>query len=108
MITNALATAAALSDHDLLARLAALAGTERQTLAELLAHLAALDARPSVYAAHGYGSPHAYCTQALRLPPDAPGHRLPAPPPCRPLPGILPPPPAPAPRPGPVTHRRTT
>ena len=56
MNTNVLATVAALSDQDLLARLSALAGRERETLAELLAHLAGLDERPNVYAAQGYGS----------------------------------------------------
>src|SRR5438445_5054162 len=89
MNTNALATAAALSDHDLLARLAALAGRERHTLADLLAHLAALDARPSVYAAHGYGSLHAYCTQALRLSEDAASNRIKAARACRRFPVIL-------------------
>ena len=48
MNTNILATATALSDQDLLTRLRALAGKERETSAELVAHLAALDARPSV------------------------------------------------------------
>ena len=53
---NLLATAAALSDQDLLARLAALAGRERDTLVELVAHLIALDDRPGAYSAQGYGS----------------------------------------------------
>ncbi|PYQ54923.1 MAG: hypothetical protein DMF78_04025 [Acidobacteria bacterium] len=56
MNTNVLATAAALSDHDLLARLRALAGREREASVELVAHLAALDARPAAYLAHGCGS----------------------------------------------------
>src|SRR5207245_2845281 len=71
MNTNVLATAAALSDHDLLARLTTLARSEREASAELVAHLSALDARPSLYAARGYGSLHAYCTQGLRLSEDA-------------------------------------
>jgi hypothetical protein len=71
MNMNVLATAAALSDHDLLARIDLLATRERETSAELIAHLAALDARPSVYAAKGYGSLFAYCNQALRLSEDA-------------------------------------
>ena len=56
MSTNVLDIAAALSDHDLLARLCALAGREREASAELVAHLAALESRPSAYAAQGYGS----------------------------------------------------
>jgi hypothetical protein len=56
MKTNILATAAGLSDQDLLARLVALAGREGEASVELVAHLAALDTRPAVYAAKGYGS----------------------------------------------------
>jgi len=67
MKTSILATAAGLSDQDLLARLDVLAGREREASVELVAHLAALDTRPSVYAAQGYGSLFSYCTQALRL-----------------------------------------
>ena len=52
--TRFLAAAAALSDQDRLARLSSLAGRARETLAELLAHLATLDQRPGVYRA----SPH--------------------------------------------------
>ena len=89
MNTNALATAAALSDHDLLARLRALAGRERETSVELVAHLAELDARPSVYLAHGYGSLHAYCTHALRLSEDAASNRIEAARACRRFPVIL-------------------
>jgi hypothetical protein len=74
--TNILAAAAALSDPDLLARTEALASRERETSAELVAHLAALDARPSVYAAKGYGSLFAYCTGALRLSEDAACSRI--------------------------------
>jgi hypothetical protein len=76
MNTNVFATAAALSDQDLLARLSTLAGHERETLAELLAHLATLDERPGVYAARGYGSLYAYCTQALRFSEDAACNRI--------------------------------
>ena len=89
MNTHALATATALSDRDLLARLSALAGRERQASAELVAHLAALDARPSAYAAQGYGSLHAYCTQALRLSEDAASNRIEAARACRRFPVIL-------------------
>jgi len=76
MKTNILATAAALSDRDLLARLAALAGKEREASVELVAHLAALDTRPAVYAAQGYGSLFSYCTHALRLSEDAACNRI--------------------------------
>src|SRR5205814_9592370 len=58
-------------------------------LAALLAHLAALDARPSVYAAQGYGSLHAYCTQALRLSEDAASSRIAAARACQRFPVIL-------------------
>jgi 5-methylcytosine-specific restriction endonuclease McrA len=78
-----------LSDQELLARLGALAGRERETLAELLAHLAALDARPSVYAAQGCGSLYTYCTQALRFSEDAACNRIDAARVCRRFPVIL-------------------
>jgi hypothetical protein len=71
-----LTTAAALSDQDLLARIHVLAGREREATVELVAHLVALDARPSLYAAQGYGSLFSYCTQALRLSEDAACNRI--------------------------------
>jgi hypothetical protein len=86
---NDLATAAALSDHELLARLEALASRERGTVAELVAHLAALDARPAVYAAQGFGSLFAYCTDALRLSEDAACSRIEVARACRSFPAIL-------------------
>src|SRR6266436_6506006 len=89
MNSHALAIAAGLSDRDLLARLGALAGQEREVGAELVAHLAALDTRPSAYAAQGYGSLHAYCTQALRLSEDAATNRIEAARTCRRFPLIL-------------------
>src|SRR5437762_13522648 len=67
MKTHILTIATGLSDRDLLARLDALASREREACAELVAHLAALDGRPSLYTAQGYGSLFTYCTQALRL-----------------------------------------
>ena len=76
MNTNMFALASGLSDHDLLTRIGALAGRERETSAELVAHLAALDARPSVYAARGHGSLFGYCTQVLRLSEDAACNRI--------------------------------
>jgi hypothetical protein len=81
--------AAALSDRDLLSRLQHLAGRERAALVELLAHLAELDTRRSVYAAEGYGSLFAYCTGALRLSEDAAYNRIEAARACRRFPDIL-------------------
>src|SRR5437773_1141485 len=46
MNTNALTIATALSDRDLLTRLIALAGREREASVELVAHLAALAPQP--------------------------------------------------------------
>src|SRR6476619_2925326 len=53
MSTNLLVLADHLSDDDLLARLGALATRELSTTAELVAHLASLESRPSAYAAKG-------------------------------------------------------
>src|SRR2546428_3956997 len=89
MKTYILVTAAALSDGDLLARLVVLAGREREISVELVAHLAALDSRPAVYAAQGYGSLFSYCAQALRLSEDAACNRIEAARACRRFPVIL-------------------
>ena len=89
MKTNILTIATGLSDHDLLAQLHVLAGREREACAELVAHLAALDSRPSLYAAQGYGSLFTYCTQALRLSEDAACSRIEAARACRRFPLIL-------------------
>ncbi|HEU0109064.1 MAG TPA: HNH endonuclease signature motif containing protein [Vicinamibacteria bacterium] len=89
MNTNMLAFASGLSDRDLLARVGALAGKEREATAELVAHLAALDDRPSLYAAGGYGSLFDYCTQVLRLSEDAACNRIHAARACRSFPVIL-------------------
>jgi hypothetical protein len=89
MKTNILANAIGLSDQDLLARLTVLAGKERDASVELLAHLAALDTRPAVYAAQGYGSLFSYCTQVLRLSEDAACNRIEAARACRRFPVIL-------------------
>src|SRR5258707_817245 len=89
MNTNMLVSASSLSDHDLLDRLAALAVKEREASVELVAHLAALDARPSLYAAHGYGSLFAYCTEALHLSEDAACNRITAARACRRFPALL-------------------
>ena len=76
MNTNIRTLASGLSDHDLLTRLLALAGKEREATVELVAHLAELDSRPSVYAAKGYGSLFNYCVEALRLSEDATCNRI--------------------------------
>jgi hypothetical protein len=76
MTMNILAAADALSSQDLLDQLHALAAKERCASANLVAHLASLEARPSVYAAKGYGSLFAYCTEALRLSEDAACNRI--------------------------------
>src|SRR5258708_30696360 len=89
MNTNMFALASGLSDLDLLARLSALAGKERETSAELVAHLAVLDTRPSLYAAQGHGSLFNYCTRALRLSEDAACSRIAAARACRRFPAIL-------------------
>ena len=89
MKTNVLAIAGDLSDRDLLARLAVLARSERGATVELVAHLAALEMRPAAYAAEGYGSMFAYCTQALRLSEDATCTRIAAAKACRRFPVIL-------------------
>jgi hypothetical protein len=89
MTTNILDTALALPDRDLLMRIDHLVGTERGATVELVAHLAALELRPSVYAALGYGSLYAYCTQALRLSEDAACNRIDAGRVCRRFPGVL-------------------
>jgi hypothetical protein len=89
MNTNTLALAFALSDHDLLARIGVLAGREREATVELVAHLAALEARPSLYAAQGHGSLFSYCTDVLRLSEDAACSRISAARACRRYPVIL-------------------
>jgi hypothetical protein len=89
MKISILAIADRLPDQALLARLCVLAGTERGASVELVAHLAALDSRPAVYAAQGYGSLFSYCTQALRLSEDAACNRIEAARACRRFPVIL-------------------
>ena len=89
MNTNTLALASHLSDRDLLARLVRLASAEREASAELVAHLAALELRPSVYAALGHGSLFDYCTAALRLSEDAACSRIAVARACRRFPAIL-------------------
>jgi hypothetical protein len=89
MNTNILSVASRLSDQDLLARIGVLAGKEREASVELLAHLAELDTRPALYAAHSYGSLFGYCTKVLRLSEDAACNRIEAARACRRFPVIL-------------------
>jgi hypothetical protein len=89
MNTNILALASSLSDQDLLVRIGVLAGKEREASAELVAHLAALDARPALFAAEGHGSLFTYCTEVLRLSEDATCNRIQAARACRDFPMIL-------------------
>jgi hypothetical protein len=89
MTMNMLACATSLTDRELLARLPQLAANERRASAELIAHLVALEMRPDVYAAEGYGSLFAYCTRALRLSEDAACTRTAAVAVCRRFPQVL-------------------
>jgi hypothetical protein len=89
MNTNILSNAIALSDHDLLASVVVLAGKERGASVELVAHLAALDVRPGLYAAEGHGSLFTYCTEVLRLSEDAACNRIQTARACRDSPMIL-------------------
>ena len=84
-----LAAAAALPDSELLQRLVALASQEREASVELVAHLAALEARPSLCAAQGFGTLFSYCTGALRLSEDAACNRIEAARACRSYPMVL-------------------
>jgi hypothetical protein len=83
MSLNSLALASDLSDQELLARITSLAGREREATVELVAHLAVLDTRPVLYAAHSYGSLFGYCTKVLRLSEDAACNRIEAARACR-------------------------
>jgi hypothetical protein len=89
MNTNMFALASDLSDHDLLARIRELADEERETSVELVAHLAALETRPDLYAAQGHGSLFSYCTRVLHLSEDAACNRIDAARACRRFPVIL-------------------
>jgi len=89
MKMNILAIADAVPDRDLLARLEMLAGRERESVVDVVAHLATLDRRPALYAARGFGSLFSYCTQALKLSEDAACTRIDAARTCRRFPVIL-------------------
>jgi hypothetical protein len=89
MRTDILTTAFNLPDHELLQKIEGFATAERETTAELVAHLAALEQRPSLFAARGYGSLFAYCTEALHLSEDAACNRIDAARACRRFPQVL-------------------
>ena len=78
-----------LSNQDLLDRLVVLAGNERHASVELVAHLAALQDRPSLYEGLGFGSLFDYCTAVLRLSEDATCTRTAVAGACRRFPVIL-------------------
>jgi hypothetical protein len=89
MQINIIDAAMGLSDQDLLSRIGALAGRERETTVELVAHLAVLELRPNLYRAQGYGSLFRYCTDALRLSEDAACNRTKVTRACREFPIVL-------------------
>src|SRR6266851_4283036 len=89
MNTNILTLASGLSDRDLLARIGVLASQEREASVDLVAHLAALETRPSLHASKGCGSLFRYCTEVLRLSEDAACNRIEAARACRSFPAIL-------------------
>src|SRR5687767_1332503 len=89
MKTNTLASARSLSNQDLLDRLLVLAGNERHASVELVAHLAALQERPSLHEGLGFGSLFDYCTAVLRLSEDATCTRTAVAGACRRYPVIL-------------------
>lgn len=64
-----------LADEVLLRDLAALVRKDRTTTAELLAHIAEVDAR-AIYATRGCASMQHYCVQALGLSPDVASKRI--------------------------------
>ena len=66
MQINLLDMAAALSDAELIQDVKRLAANERQTTAQLVAHLAEMDAR-RLYLGEGCSSLFTYCTQVLHL-----------------------------------------
>ncbi len=89
MNSNTLTTPLALPDAELLARLPVLAAGERTAIADLIAHMAALRLRPSLYAALGYGTLFAYCRRELRLSEDAASNRIHAAKACLKFPVVL-------------------
>ena len=84
-----LISATSLSNQDLLDRLLVLASNERHASVELIAHLAALHERPSLYEGLGFGSLFEYCVAVLRLSEDATCTRTAVAGACRRFPVIL-------------------
>jgi hypothetical protein len=78
-----------LSDSVLLRDLTALVAQDRSTTADLLAHIAEVDAR-RLYAPAGYSSMFAYCVEELRLSEDAAGKRIQAARAARRFPALFP------------------
>src|SRR5215470_13108145 len=64
-----------LSDEDLVAALSSLARGEREATAQLVAHLAEMDAR-RLFLGAGFSSLFVYCTTVLRLSEDAAYNRI--------------------------------
>jgi hypothetical protein len=64
-----------LSDRDLLGRLASLVAQDRITTAEILAHIAEVDAR-KLYLPAGFPSMHLYCVHALHFSDEAAYKRI--------------------------------
>ena len=75
MHENILVTASRLSDDALLARLKALAGSERFASVELIGHLSELDVR-NAYLGQGVTSLYRYCTKILHLSEHAAFNRI--------------------------------
>jgi hypothetical protein len=88
MGTGLLAAASRLSDRELLRRVSALAGNERQATVELIAHLAEVDRR-KLYLGEGYRSLFRYCVDTLRLGEQATYKRMVAARACRRFPSQL-------------------
>src|SRR5438552_14856340 len=89
MSMNILALASGLAEQNRRAGVGVPAGKEREASVELVAHLAALDARPALFAAAGHGSLFTYCTEVLRLSEDGTCNRIQAARACRDFPMIL-------------------
>lgn len=88
MQINLVDMAAALSDAELLATVKRLAANERQATAQLVAHLAEMDAR-RLYLGEGCSSLFTYCTQVLHLSEHAAYGRIEAARAARKFPAIL-------------------
>src|SRR5262245_46655704 len=78
-----------LADHDLLRELHSLVATDRSTTADILAHLAEVDAR-KLYLPAAFPSLHAYCVGELRMSADAASKRIQAARVAREFPAIFP------------------